>query len=194
MEKKLAPILLRVENSRIRLLDGALDLLGRSGAAGLTVRATENAARLPHGSVRHHFGDRAGMVAALFAHLADREQVAVEGGPVAAVEHWLGPGRTLTLARYELFLMAARDPSLRAPLVRARERFVAAAAQVVGPARAATVVAAVDGLILDAMVRGTHDPERLRDALAQVTGQPSEPRDHWTGDEPTPPGPRSPEA
>ncbi len=153
------------------MLDAALELLGRSGAADLTVRATENAAGLPHGSVRHHFGDRAGMVAALFDHLADREGAAVvEGGTMAALEHWLGPGRTLTLARYELFLMAARDPTLRAPLVRARERFVAAAAQQVGAESAATIVAAVDGLVLDALVRGTYDPERLRAAVAQVTG------------------------
>jgi len=76
----------------------------------------------------------------------------------------------LTLARYELFLMAARDPSLRAPLVRARDRFVATAAERVGPAAAPAVVAAFDGLILDALVRGEHDPDRLRVAVAQLTG------------------------
>ncbi len=82
------------KNSRARLLDAALDLLGESGAAALTVRATESAAGLPHGSVRHHFGDRAGMVAALFDHLAEREGAAfVEGGAGSALEHWLGPGR-----------------------------------------------------------------------------------------------------
>ena len=58
---------------RTRLLDEALGLLGRLGAGGLTVRAVEGAAGMPHGSVRHHFGDRAGMVGALFDHLADRE-------------------------------------------------------------------------------------------------------------------------
>ncbi|MEA2843833.1 MAG: hypothetical protein QOJ69_1504 [Actinomycetota bacterium] len=160
------------KNSRVSLLDAALDLLGRCGGAALTVRATENAAGLPHGSVRHHFGDRAGMVAALFDHLADSEGIPAEGGAAAAMEHWLGPGRTLTLARYELFLMAARDPSLRAPLVRARERFVAAAAQQVGVGSAATIVAAVDGLILDALVRGTHDPDQLRTAVARITRAP----------------------
>ena len=156
------------EDSRTRLLDAALELLGASGAAGVTLRAVEQAARLPHGSVRHHFGDRAGLIGALFDHLAARE-----GGPFAsvvdAIEQWLGPGRSLTRARYELFLLAARDPELRPALVRARGRYVAAAAERVGPAAAAAVVAAVDGLILDALVRGEHDPERLRDAVAQVT-------------------------
>jgi AcrR family transcriptional regulator len=159
-----------MENStKTHLLDAALDLLGRSGAAALTVRATESAAGLPHGSVRHHFGDRAGLVAALFDHLAEREGVPVDGGATAALEHWLGPGRTLTLARYELFLMAARDASLREPLVRARERFVAAAAAQMGAESAATIVAAVDGLILDALVRGAHDPAQLAAAVAQIT-------------------------
>lgn len=169
MEKTLARILLRLENpSRIRLLDAALDLLGHSGASGLTVRATEHAAGLPHGSVRHHFGDRPALVAALFDRLAEREIVAVDANPLDALEYWLGPGRALTLARYELFLMAARDRTLRAPLVRARERFVAAAAEHVGVAAAPAVVASVDGLLLDALVRGDHDRERLGSAVARI--------------------------
>lgn len=125
---------------------------------------------MPHGSVRHHFGDRRSMVAALFDHLADREIVAFGGDPAEALEHWLGPGRILTLARYELFLMAARDQTLRAPLVRARERFVAAAAEHVGAAAAPAVVASVDGLMLDALVRGDLDRERLGTAVARIIG------------------------
>jgi len=162
-------------SSRARLLDSALDRLGRAGAEGLTVRAVEDAAGLPHGSVRHHFGDRAGLVRALFDHLADREGAAAAGGDapdpaaalVGAIEHWLGPGRDLTLARYELFLLAARDPDLRAPLVRARDRFVALAAQRVGAEAAPAVVAAIDGLVLDALVRGDHDPATLAAAAAR---------------------------
>lgn len=149
------------------MLDGALDLLGRSGAGSLTVRATEDAAGLPHGSVRHHFGGRPGMVAALFDRLAEREGLP-QADAADALEHWLGPGRTLTLARYELFLMAARDPTLREPLVSARDQFVAAAAERVGTPAAPTVVAALDGLVLDALVRGGHDPAKLRAAVAQI--------------------------
>ncbi len=157
------------KGSRTDLLDAALELLGRFGAGSLTVRATEDAVNLTHGSVRHHFGDRAGMVAALFDHLAEREGAAVEGATAAALEDWLGPGRTLTLARYELFLMAARDPTLRPPLIRARDRFVTAATKRVGATAAPTLVAALDGLVLDALIRGEHDPDRLRSAVAQIT-------------------------
>jgi AcrR family transcriptional regulator len=179
MEKTVAGILLQMENSRTRLLDSALELLGTGGAGALTVRAVEDAAGLPHGSVRHHFGDRAGLVRALFDHLADREAPVAggeRGSPTAAVasalRHWLGPGRTVTLARYELFLMAARDPALRPPLVQARERFVALAARRVGAEAAPAVVAALDGLVLDALVRGEHDPAALGAAVARITSPP----------------------
>ena len=158
-------------SSRNRLLDAAIDLLGETGSAGLTLRTVEVAAGVPHGTVRHHFGSRAAMVAALFDHLAEREQESVRGATVAgALEHWLGPGRTLTLARYELFLLAARDPALRPALVRARDRFIAGAAELVGAAAAPTLVAAVDGVILDALVRGEHDPAQLRAAMEQLLG------------------------
>ncbi len=156
--------------SRTRLLDAALELLGRSGAAGLKVRAVEEAAELPHGSVRHHFGDRAGLVGGLFERLAERELGQVDGSAVTALEHWLGPGRILTLARYELFLMAARDPTLRPPLIKARDRFVTAAERSVGPSAAPTVVAALDGIILDRLVRGDTDRTRLAVAVSRILG------------------------
>jgi AcrR family transcriptional regulator len=169
-----------MENSRTRLLDSALELLGRGGAYGLTVRAVEEAAALPHGSVRHHFGSRSGLVRALFDHLADREPPITAGDAnnptkavAAALRHWLGPGRTATLARYELSLMAARDPALRPALAQARERFVALAARRVGHEAAPAVVAALDGLVLGALVRGEHDPAALGAAVARITSPPS---------------------
>ncbi len=68
--------------------------------------------------------------------------------------------------------MAARDPLLRPALIRARERFVAAAAQRVGATAAPAVVAALDGLVLDGLVRGHHDPDQLRAAAVQITNTP----------------------
>lgn len=156
--------------SRARLLDAALELLGQFGASSLTVRAIEDAVGLPHGSVRHHFGNRVGLVAALFDHLAEIESDAAPVDVTSALERLIGPGRSLSLARYELFLMAARDPALRAPVVRARNHFVDAAAERVGEAAAPGVVAALDGLVLDALVRGRHDPAQLRSAVARIIG------------------------
>ena len=117
------------------------------------------------------------MVRELFGHLAVRERAtASAGGDVAAtLAHWLRAGRTLTLARYELFLMAARDPSLREPLVAARERFVAARAERDGPEEAVLLVAALDGLLLDALVRGDDDEQRLRELVALLLRRPAAP-------------------
>jgi AcrR family transcriptional regulator len=163
-----------MENARDRLLDAALDVLGRQGGGALTVRAVQDAAGLPHGSVRHHFKDRAGLLRELFSHLATRESAAVPGKDAAAtLAHWLGPGRTLTLARYELFLMAARDPDLREPLVAARERFVAALAEHRDTDEATMLVAALDGLLLDALVRGDHGEERMRALVRKLDARPA---------------------
>ncbi|MES1192976.1 MAG: TetR family transcriptional regulator [Solirubrobacterales bacterium] len=165
-----------MENTTTRILDSALDLIGRRGLGTLTVRAVEEDAGLPHGSVRHHFGSRDGLIRALFHHLGERDlpvTISDRDSPTtavaAALRHWLGPGRTVTLARYELFLMAARDPALRPPLVRARERFVALTARRVGAEAAPAVVAALDGLVLDALVRGEHNPAALGAAVARIT-------------------------
>lgn len=140
------------KSTKERLLDAALEILGTEGGKSLTVRAVEDRAGVPHGSVRHHFGGQRGLLRALFDHLAAVEAPA--GGLAEAVALWLGPGRAITLARYELFLLAARDEELRAPLVAARDRFVAQLAPAVGEHRAPAVLAAIDGIVLDALVRG----------------------------------------
>ncbi len=162
------------KNTRRSILGAALSLLGEHGASGLTLRAVEDAAGVPHGSVRYHFGDRAGLIRALFGHLADTEGEGPEGPTdlAGALGRLLGPGRILTLARYELFLLAARDPALRPPLVHARERFVARLALLVGGKLAPTALAALDGLVLDAIVRGEHDPESLKRAVQDLLGTP----------------------
>jgi AcrR family transcriptional regulator len=159
---------LEKRDTRLELLDAALELLGTSGSSALTVRAVEAAAGMPHGSVRHHFGGRAGMITALFDRLAERDARHLDRDLATAVERWLGPGRTLTLARYELFLMAARDPALRPALLQARERFVVQAAERVGPDAARATVAAVDGLVLDALIRGTVDRAAFQAAIARM--------------------------
>lgn len=157
------------KSPRVRLLDAALELLGEGGAGALTVRAAEARAGMPHGSVRHHFGDRRGLLAALFPRLEELERPPAAGGGLGeTVGQWIGPGRDLALARYELFLMAARDPELRAPLVAARDRFVALAAVRVGEDAAPAFVAALDGIVLDALVRGETDPGRVRALLAHL--------------------------
>ena len=140
------------KSTKDRLLAAALEILGREGAKAMTVRAVEEAAGVPHGSVRHHFGGQRGLLRALFDHLEVVERPE-DGGLPEAIARWLGPGRTVALARYELFLLAARDEELRAPLVAERAR---------------AVVAAVDGIVLDALVRGERDPAKPLAAIGAL--------------------------
>ncbi len=63
------------------LLDAALELLAAEGPAGVTMAGTARAAGAPSGSVYHRFGDRGGLLAALWSRTVTR----FEGGFLAAV-------------------------------------------------------------------------------------------------------------
>lgn len=143
------------KNTRDRLLDAGLDLLGTNGSRRCTARAAEEAANVPHGSVRHHFVNRAGFLAAMVDRLfevdAPRDGETLNG----TLRRWLGSGRTLTHARYELALLAAREPTFRDPFVRGRNRYVDELVKGgLSQDAAGRAVAMVDGLVLDAMIRG----------------------------------------
>ena len=156
--------------TRTRLLDAGLELLGEGGPRAVTTRAAEERAGVPHGSVRHHFLNRQRFLVELVDHAAAVEGAALNGAdPAAAVRHWVGPGRSVALARFELALLAARNPDVRAAYLAARERFVQRAGG--GPA-GRRLVLAVDGLVLDALVRADVDAAHLMEelsALAQDT-------------------------
>lgn len=143
------------KTARRRLLDAAYALLAAEGAKGASVRRVEEQAELPHGSVRHHFGSREGLVSSLVRDLIDDDLAHFPEQPAEMLARMLGPDRERTVARYELFLLAARDDRLREEVVAARESLVAlAAAAGLGPEAARAVVAAVDGLVLDGVLRG----------------------------------------
>lgn len=149
-------MLLHMEKTtRERLLDAGLSLLGTAGSRRCTARAAEDAADVPHGSVRHHFANQAGFLAALVERLFEVDSP--RGGETLddTVRRWLGSDATVTRARYELALLATREPSFREPFLRGRDRYVDEL-EATGLPRdaAARAVAMVDGLVLDAMIRG----------------------------------------
>ena len=153
-----------------RLIDAGLALLADEGAAGVTVRSVEGRAGVPHGSVRHHFGGLDGLRHALVDGLLARE---VPGGePVEEVlRRWLGPGAPIVRARYELMLMASRDERLRAKMLQGRQVFVDRLVAIgVTSAQAQSLVAMLDGLVLDALLRnaGVADLTLWRQALASA--------------------------
>ncbi|MGX7695856.1 TetR/AcrR family transcriptional regulator [Gordonia polyisoprenivorans] len=166
--------------TRIRLLDAGLALLGTIGAGSTSTRAVEVEAKASHGSIRHHFGGRKGFYAALADHLYDSDRPRPGESMAQLVQRLVGPDRAVTLARYELTLLATCDSDLQSSMIAGRDRFVdELVARGVDRADARLVIAALDGFILDLLLRGvgpddpTSDPsalvERLtvRDCVAQ---------------------------
>ncbi len=158
-----------------RLVAAALAILAENGSGAVTVRAVEAAAGVPHGSVRHHFGGLDGLRTALVVAL-----LAAEGlGPGTAgppgvddlVDWWTGDGAPIATARYEVMLMATRDDDLRRVFLEARdvlvERVAAAGA---APRDAEALVAMLDGLVLDALLRRRPPSlEAWHEAMARAT-------------------------
>ncbi|MBW1602237.1 TetR family transcriptional regulator C-terminal domain-containing protein [Streptomyces sp. JJ66] len=158
--------------ARTRLLDAAVTVLARDGLRGLSHRRVEQEAGLTHGSTTYYFRTRDTLIRQVIAYLAERDQELVtatlgpsdaEGPPTAAdvvriLELLLTSAREQTLARFELFLHAAREPELRGDLVRWRRPFRDAArallAELGAPEadRAAeSLVTGIDGLLFTAV-------------------------------------------
>jgi len=156
-----------------RLVDAGLTVLAAEGAAGVTVRSVEGRAGVPHGSVRHHFGGLAGLRHALVDGLLAREAPRQE--PVAeVVRRWLGPDAPIVRARYELMLMASRDLALRTKVLQGRQVFVdQLVALGVATIPAQSLVAMLDGLVLDALLRGAGEADLTLWQQALATALPN---------------------
>lgn len=152
-----------------RLLDAGFTTIADVGVRGATLRAIEAASGVSHGTLRHHFGGRAGFFEALIADLIADDMAHLDETPDEALDRNLGPGRTRSIARYELFLLAIREPRLREHVVAARQQLVQHAESLgLDSTQARVAVAALDGMILDALLRGDRggDPQVL--ALGQA--------------------------
>jgi len=172
-----------------QLLDAALVVVSEGGMRGLTHRAVDRQAGLPEGSCSAYLRTRKALQFALTeyvaAHLAadvralavvladcpgDHERAAVETARL--FERWLH-GRDL-VTRFELTLEASRDPELAAQFSSWRQQLVDVVAEVMTPAggtadpvRAETVVVALDGILLGALLRPPMErPDYLRKCVA----------------------------
>lgn len=154
------------------LADTALQIVAQHGLRGLTHRAVDTAAGLPQGSTSYYHRSRAALVRAAVDRLVELDLAELDApGPVGdpadelaglgaeLLSRWTGPEAWRHLARYELLLEGRRDPATNDVVRAAGERLRAAVTDrlaVAGvrdaPARARWFVAAVDGLLLDALV------------------------------------------
>ncbi len=116
---------------RQALLDAAVRLLARDGARAVTHRAVAEEAGTTHGAPRYYFITRDQLLDEALRHIAARQVTEVErllreaGKPgsrkraARLAGHIAGPlasDRDAGIARYELFLEAARRPHLRPAL------------------------------------------------------------------------------
>lgn len=152
------------------LLDAAIHVVGTEGIRALTHRAVDAAAALPTGSASNLFRTREALLRAMVVRMIDVEvegwgRLAGAAAPTTPdalaatlgtmVETLTGPLRTLTVARYSLFMEAARDESLQAEMGRGARRVAAigrewltAAGSSDPDAHTALVMAHLDGLVV----------------------------------------------
>ncbi len=152
------------------LLDAAIRVVGTEGIRALTHRAVDAAAGLPTGSASNLFRTREALLRAMVVRMIDTEvegwgRLAGAAVPTtpdalaatlgAMVETLTGSLRTLTVARYSLFMEAARDEALQAEMGRGARRVAAigrqwltAAGSSDPDAHTALVMAHLDGLVV----------------------------------------------
>jgi DNA-binding transcriptional regulator YbjK len=161
---------------RLRLMDAATKVVSDQGLRGLTHRAVDREAGLSEGSCSAYYRTRQALQLGLAEHVAGtltEDVVALAAqlqdcGPhdeqkteltSQLILRWLRE-RHLLLARLELGLAAAREPDLAALLTEWRLRMVGVVASIVeargheeAEERAEVLVAAIDGVLLAALVR-----------------------------------------
>ncbi|WP_194410957.1 TetR/AcrR family transcriptional regulator [Microbacterium cremeum] len=171
--------------TRERALDAAVELVGTQGLRALTHSRVDAHAGLPRGSTSNWFRTRAALLAGVSQWIAEQETRDL-GGVFsqrfddieefidvfsAGIELLTGPYAVRTRARYALFLEAASDPELFAPLRAQREGLEAWSRQLLVTLGAAHPDAALhafmafgDGIVLH---RLSVDPgTSVRDSVA----------------------------
>lgn len=117
----------RAGNRRERLVDTALELIDKTGLAGVTHRGIDEAAAVPNGTTSNYFRTRAALYGAIVRRLLDHQLADVErlsATPVpkspeelidllaATVKAGDDIARNRYLARVELSVEASRNPEL----------------------------------------------------------------------------------
>lgn len=170
-------------STRARILEAAVELLGRQGLKALTHIRVDVEAGVPKGSTSNYFRTRAALLTGVVEWLAEQDLAdlvtppsppADVGAFVAllahAVEAATTASRTRTIARYVLFLEGTHNDDVRSPLLAGRayfRSFVETTMERLGahdPGAAATAITAVgEGMIIQ---RVTVDPDA--DVLAPI--------------------------
>jgi AcrR family transcriptional regulator len=167
---------LELSARRRQILDTAVMVLAAQGWRGLTHRAIDREAGLPEGSSSAYYRSRNALQAAMAEYVvwhlaADVEALAAElaeqpgdhdhavAATSATFRRWLDDSALLK-ARLELTLAASRDDELAAQLRDSRRGLTTIVSEIMvrgghphSDAVSATIVAAVDGVLVSALLR-----------------------------------------
>ncbi|BBF99419.1 MULTISPECIES: TetR/AcrR family transcriptional regulator [Pseudonocardia] len=156
------------ERRRRALLEATLRLVGRHGAGAVTQRGVAAEARVPPSAVLYYFASVDELLLAALTTVHDRyvDRLAGVGTLAELVEvlrEWSRQDLLLTVAEYELLLLAVRRPELTPQLRRWDDALEAAAVRLLpdAPERRPLLVAGVNGLCLAAVLGSPGDPSVL---------------------------------
>jgi DNA-binding transcriptional regulator YbjK len=189
----------RVEESVDRrevLLEAAVRVVAQQGMRGLTHRAVEMEAGVPHGSTTYYFGTRRDLLVALMVHIRESGEKAME--PIArgltltladrskpidldalasALIAWLDASSEMELARYELQVTAARDPEMKQLMTENCDVFrqmcipiVIACGSQDAERDSHVVQAAVDGWMFDRLTHSSPHEETIKRGMKVLLG------------------------
>jgi DNA-binding transcriptional regulator YbjK len=162
----------RGERAREALLDAALRVVERDGVAGVTHRRVCREAGLPTSSAAYHF-DSINQLLEQALIRSDEQchealvRIGASEEPLTALAQWLADDfeteRTRLIAEYELFLYAARTPSLRRAALRWLTELDGLVTANTGSREASRAICAyIDGLLIQSLVTGEHpDPAAI---------------------------------
>lgn len=178
------------------LLEAAIRVISEQGMRGLTHRAVEAEAGVPHGSTTYYFGTRHELLTALMAYMAERGRRETE--PIAramtlsladrskpvdidsiarSYVAWIDASAEIELARYELQVTAARDPEMKQLMTENCDVFRSMCEPIViacgssDPKRDAHILqAALDGWMFDRLTHAGPSEEIILDGMKMLLG------------------------
>ncbi|MDL5154835.1 TetR/AcrR family transcriptional regulator [Actinomycetospora termitidis] len=148
---------------RRELLEATLRLVARDGVGGVSQRRVADEAGVPASAVLYYFASVDELLVSTLAGVNDRYIAGLEAEPSLAglATTIASSDRAELIAEYDLFLLAARRDDLRGEVDR-WDAALRAVADRLAPERPEVLVAAVNGLWLQAAVSGVGEDEVMR--------------------------------
>jgi DNA-binding transcriptional regulator YbjK len=167
---------------RLRIIEAAIRVVGRSGIAGLSHRSVAAEADVPLGSTTYHFASLDELLIAALRQANEGVANLIRGSEALAdpqsdiaeelariMAEWFAGDRTRIELEYELYLAALRRPVLRPVAAEWVEGVTDILAHRTDPATARALVALMDGICLQVLLTdGVYDADQAHEMLARL--------------------------